>query len=231
MVDDGVGEIMSALDELGIADDTLLIFTTDHGLSVGQHGFWGHGGGSFPSNLHHAAHSIPLIVRHKSVVTASETNLMVSNMDLYRTILDFSGIESVDKNEALPSRSLMPVLSGGMPADWGDDAVYSEQEETRVIRTQKWAFFKRYDGPNNGGIGDELYDVENDPGETTNLSGDELYADIEAELNGMLTEFFRRHVRAEADLWTGGAPIQNSMRLSFWREAWGEQWAPVYQYD
>lgn len=232
MVDDGVGEIMASLKELGIDDNTLLIFTTDHGLSVGQHGFWGHGGGSFPSNLHHAAHSIPLIVRQQGLVSEAQTsNLMVSNMDLYSTILDHAGVVPPDTDYPLPSRNLMPVLKGDMPTDWGDDAVYSEQEETRVIRTQKWALFKRFDGPTNQGIGDELYDVENDPQETTNLSGLAEHSKTEAELNAMLTEFFRRYVRAEADLWTGGAPIQNSMRQSFWRDAWGEQWAPVYQYE
>lgn len=232
MVDDGVGEIMASLEALGIEDDTLLIFTTDHGLSVGQHGFWGHGGSSFPSNLHQAAHSIPLIVRQKGVVPAAEvSNLMVSNMDLYTTILDHSGIALPDGDNEVPSRNLMPVLKGDMPADWGDDAVYSEQEETRVVRTQKWAFFKRFDGPGNRGIGDELYDVENDPGETVNLSGLAAHAETEAELNAMLTEFFLRHARSEADLWAGGTPIQNSMRMSFWREVWGEEWAPVYQYE
>lgn len=232
MVDDGVGEIMAALTEHGIEDDTLLIFTTDHGLSIGQHGFWGHGGASFPSNLHRAAHSIPLIVKQKGLVPAAqESNLMVSNMDLYATILDYAGVAEPDNHSSLPSRNLMPVLKGEPAVDWGDDVVYSEQEETRVIRTQKWALFKRFDGPTNQGIEDELYDVETDPQETNNLSGNKDYADIEKELGNMLTEFFRQHVRAEADLWSGGAPIQNSMRYSFWRQAWGEQWGPVYEYE
>lgn len=58
----------------------------------------------------------------------------------------------VDIAEPIPSRSLMPILKGESLTHWGDDAVFSEQEETRVIRTQKWALFKRYDGPNNRGI-------------------------------------------------------------------------------
>ncbi len=232
MVDDGVGEIMASLEALGIDDNTLLIFTADHGLSVGQHGFWGHGGSSFPSNLHRAAHSVPLIVSQPGAVPEAQTsNMMVSNMDLYSTILDYTGIKVPNTDYALPSRTLMPIIMGNALVDWGDDAVYSEQEETRVVRTQKWALFKRYDGPTNKGIGDELFDVENDPQETTNLSGLAAYQNIEAQLNDMLTEFFLKHVRAEADLWTGGAPIQNSMRKSFWREAWGEQWAPVYKYE
>lgn len=232
MVDDGVGEIMASLDALGIADNTLLIFTTDHGLSVGQHGFWGHGGASFPSNLHRAAHSIPLIVSQKGVVPEGQTTkLMVSNMDLYSTILDHTGVSAAETEYELPSRNLMPVLKGHMAADWGDDAVYSEQEETRVIRTQKWVLFKRFDGPANKGIGDELYDVENDPREAINLSGNPEFQAIEAELSAMLVDFFRRHVRAEADLWTGGVPIQNSVRKSFWKDVWGDEWTPVYEYE
>ena len=156
---------------------------------------------------------------------------MVSNMDLYSTILSHTGTSVPDSGCQLPSRNLMPVLKGKPAVDWWDDAVYSEQEETRVIRTQKWALFKRFDGPCNKGITDELFDVENDPSETNNLAGNPEYAGIEAELNAMLTEFFRKHVRAEADLWNGGTPIQNSMRQSFWKDAWGEQWSPVYQYD
>lgn len=232
MVDDGVGEIMKTLDELGIEDDTLLIFTTDHGLSVGQHGFWGHGGSSFPSNLHRAAHSIPLIIRQNGLTAKGDTSaLMVSNMDLYSTILEHAGIAKPNIAEPIPSRSLMPILRGESLTRWGDDAVFSEQEETRVIRTQKWAFFKRYDGPNNRGIADELFDIENDPYETNNLSGKPETKDIEAELNTQLIEFFRQHVRKEADLWIGGVPIQNSVRKTFWKEAWGEDWSPVYSYD
>jgi len=232
MVDDGVGEIMASLEALGIDENTLLIFTTDHGLSVGQHGFWGHGGASYPSNLHRATHSIPLIVSQKGLVAEAQTsNLMVSNMDLYSTILDYADIKNTKPDYELPSRNLMPVLKGETPVDWGDDAVYSEQEETRVIRTQKWVLFKRFDGPNNQGLGDELYDVENDPQETTNLSNIAEYKTVETELNSLLIEFFRKYVRAEADLWNGGTAIQNSVRGSFWRDAWGEQWAPVYEYD
>ncbi|MDB4223858.1 sulfatase-like hydrolase/transferase [Granulosicoccus sp.] len=232
MVDDGVGEIMKTLEELGIEDNTLLVFTTDHGLSVGQHGFWGHGGSSFPSNLHRAAHSIPLIVKQPGVTKQGDTSaLMVSNMDLYATILEHAGIAMPDIAEPIPSRSLMPILKGESLTHWGDDAVFSEQEETRVIRTQKWALFKRYDGPNNRGITDELFDIENDHYETNNLSGQSEYKEIEAELNHMLLEFFRQHVREEADLWIGGVPIQNSVRKTFWKEAWGEDWSPVYSYD
>jgi len=236
MVDDGVGKIMEQLDELGIAEDTLLIFTTDHGLSVGQHGFWGHGGASFPSNLHHATHSIPMIVRQQGVVPAGKvSDLMVSNIDLYATIAEHTGIASEKQSSDLPSRSLVPVLRGQIPDDWaddwGEDAVYAEQEETRVVRTKKWVLFKRFAGTGSPPLEDELYNVENDPTESNNLAGNPDFADIEAELGAMLSAFFSKHARSEADLWSGGTPIQNSMRQSFWKQAWGDDWAPVYRYE
>ena len=79
--------------------------------------------------------------------------------------------------------------------------MYSEQEETRVIRTPKWALFKRrFNGPSNQGIGDELYDVENDPHETVNLSGLPEHTDTEARLAAILADFFETYVCAEADL-------------------------------
>eukprot|EP00095_Tigriopus_kingsejongensis_P000082 snap_masked-scaffold2_size2283618-processed-gene-17.28 protein:Tk00082 transcript:snap_masked-scaffold2_size2283618-processed-gene-17.28-mRNA-1 annotation:"mucin-desulfating sulfatase (n-acetylglucosamine-6-sulfatase)" len=231
MVDDGVGQIMAALDKLGIADNTILVFTADHGLSVGHHGFWGHGAATYPSNLHRAAHSVPLIVRHGPSVQAGQRNkTMVSNMDVFSTILDYTEQPNEQGEMAVPSRSLKPLLTGHTE-NWGEDAVYSEQEETRVVRTPKWAYFKRFNKAPNHQLGDELFDVELDPGETNNLADDPAFAKIRTTLDNMLIEFFAVHSRPKADLWDGGVPIQNTERSKFWRDSWGEDWQPVYQYD
>ena len=152
-------------------------------------------------------------------------------MDLFATILEHTDFRDGADTTPLPSRSLLPLFNGDAPVNWGDDAVFSEQEETRVVRTQKWAYFKRFQNADGPDIGDELYDVEHDPQETTNLAGSETVAAVEKELTTMLTAFFDQHVRPEADLWEGGVPIQNSMRKKFWRSAWGDEWNPVYHYD
>jgi len=229
MVDDGVGKIVEALDRLGIADDTLLIFTTDHGLSTGEHGFWGHGAATLPSNMHRAAHHIPMIMHQPGVTQGGlRSKLMVSGMDVFATILDHTGVSVNEGN--LPSRSLMPVITGSDLSHWGADVVFSEQEETRVVRTPKWAYFKRFDkGPVR--FEDELYDVEADPTETVNLAGDPAFAEIKASLDQQLTAFFARHVESCADLWNGGHPIQHSERKKLWKEVWGDEWTPVYSYE
>ena len=222
LIDEVVGQIAAAV------PDALIIFTADHGLSLGHHGFWGHGASTWPSNLHLAAHSIPLIVRAPDGRAEGATPIFVSNMDLYATILDCAGGAP---DPGLPSRSFAGLLRGEEIADWGADEVFSEQEETRVIRTPQWAFFKRFRQAGAPDLPDELFNVVTDPGETVNLADDPAHAHIVAELSARIDAFFALHARGQADLWRGGRPIQNSMLIDYWRSIWGEDWAPVYSYE
>jgi arylsulfatase A-like enzyme len=227
MVDDGVGAVMDALDRLEMAEDTLVIFTTDHGFSLGHHGFWGHGSATYPSNLHQAAQSIPLIARQRGVTEAGRrTGAMVQNGDLFATLMDWAGVAMPD-GAPNPSRSLARELKGDTQPEL--DTVFAEQEETRVIRTRDWVLFHRFKGGED--LGDALYHTAEDPGERVNLSGRPDVAEIEAGLRERLVTFFERHSRAEADLWRGGRPLQNSTRRHLWTSVHGETWAPVFSYD
>ena len=231
MVDEGVGKILTSLDRLNLTDDTLVIFTADHGLSIGHHGFWGHGAATFPSNLHRAAHSVPLIIRNGSETSVGQrSDLMVSNMDIFSTIIDITKNKPIKSDSLVPSRSLLPILIEDT-INWGDDAVFSEQEETRVVRTQKYAFFKRFNKSSNYKIKDELFDVDKDPDEKVNLVDNPSYKIVKGQLEKMIEGFFHTHSKPEADLWCGGKSLQNSTRRMFWKDAWGDEWEPVYNYD
>ena len=231
MVDDGVGRIVEKIKSLGIYDDTLLIFTSDHGLSIGHHGFWGHGAATFPSNLHHAAHSVPLILRNgNESQLGKRSKNMVSNMDIYATILDVAGLLEKNYEKTIPSRSLVELLTENNTSRV-EDAVFSEQEETRVVRTQKWAYFKRFSDSETFSFIDELFDVENDPKETRNLISDSNYVEIVEKLDIMLEDYFSNYSKSEADLWQGGRPKQNSTRKHLWKDVWGPDWDVVYSYQ
>jgi len=153
---------------------------------------------------------------------------MVSNMDLYATILDHAGLPHAKPDR--PSRSLLPLFHEDAPPDWSADAVFAEQEETRVIRTGDWVYFKRFQG---GGLTfeDALYNVRDDPQEDENLVLDPAHIQTVAALDRQLTAYFDRYADPRMDLWQGGHPIQNSERMHLWRAAWGEEWGPVFNHD
>jgi arylsulfatase A-like enzyme len=225
IVDDGVGRVLEALENKSLVDDTLFIYASDHGMSLGQHGFWGHGEDTWPSNTHREANHIPLLIKapddgNKQKVVDS----LVGTTDIYATILDYVGLEMPPIKES-PARSMRPLIENENIV-W-DNACFMEQEETRAIRTSQWLFMMRienteYDFKN------ELYDLVNDPDERKNLAQDPEYADVVAKLSARLNEFFSDYANPRWDLWKGGTVKSNSTRPFLWKETWGDSWAPEY---
>ncbi|MCP4357277.1 MAG: sulfatase-like hydrolase/transferase [Chloroflexi bacterium] len=226
MVDDGVGQVLAAVQQAGILEETLLIFTADHGFSLGHNGFWGHGQATWPSNAHGPAFSIPLLLHQPGTIAPLQTSsLMVSQIDLFATILEAAGINETAVHPT-PSHSLMPLLAG-RPFTW-DDAVFMEQEETRAIRTPRWLYMERFRGSPSNPFADELYDLVRDPGEKMNLSDDVAYRETAIILQRRLADFFNQYSDPRYDLWHGGVVKANSDKPWLWQDAWGEDWEAVY---
>lgn len=225
MVDDGVGRVLGVLEKKGMADDTLFIYASDHGMSLGQHGFWGHGEDTWPSNTFREANHIPLIIKapdggNKQKIVDS----LVGTTDIYATILDYVDLEMPSIKES-PARSMRPLIEN-KPIVW-ENACFMEQEETRSIRTEKWLFMKRLE--NTGyEFKDELYDLVNDPNERNNLAQQPEYADTVAKLSQRLADFFAEYANPRWDLWKGGTVKSNSTRPFLWQEVWEDDWAPEY---
>ncbi len=74
MVDDGVGRVLEALNAQGLDENTLVIYTCDHGFSLGHNGYWGHGQATWPANAHRASYHIPLLMRHSGQIDAGQKN-------------------------------------------------------------------------------------------------------------------------------------------------------------
>lgn len=225
VVDSGVGRVLDALDDQGIADDTLVIYTSDHGMSLGQHGFWGHGEDTWPSNTHREANNIPLIIRPPGERGKGEVRQShVGTTDIFATILDYAGLPQPSFEE-MRSRTMRPLIEGEQ-AEW-EDAVFMEQEETRSIRTSDWLLMRRY-RPTSFDFKDELYDLRNDPDERTNVIDKAEHADELNALSRRLEEFFEAYSNPKWNLWEGGCAKGNSTRPFLWRELWGEDWKPTY---
>ena len=220
MVDDGVGRLLDVLKDKGLDDNTIVIYISDQGNFFGQHGYWGHTDNTFPASTYDTAMNIPLIVRYPNVVEQGKvSDMLVGQYDFMPTILDMAGINVEIANS--PGRSFAPYLKGTKMASWGD-AVFMDQEATRVIRTRQYAFWKRLKG-----VGEhELYDIKKDPGQHNNLYGKPEYTDVVSKLDKRLTKFFATYSNANYDLWKGGTVKGFTESTHVYKSLYGEQWKP-----
>lgn len=228
LIDDGVGRILAALERLKLDRDTLVIYTADHGFSLGHNGIWGHGAASFPASAHRPSYHIPLIVGGAGVDPVGAMDAMVSQIDLFPTLAALAGS---DARPSLPSpaRDLGSLLRAGGTDD--RDAVFYEQEETRAIRTRDWLFAMRFGGAPGYLMADALYDLRADPHERTNIAGSSATAGMEAELRGRVSAFFHNYHTPRYDLWSGGTAKSNVTYEPLWRDAWGPKWRPEFSGD
>ena len=199
-VDDAVGVVLDKLDAMGVADNTVVIFTADHGACAGHNGFWGMGEHARPFNVAQTTMRVPMIVRHPSRIPAGCVfGPMTSHADLLPSILGYLGLADQSPTDVpLSGRSYAPALAGE-PCDLGEEIVFAEYETTRLVTTPAWKLIRRHGfGP------DQLFDLANDPDETTNLLSRAEAAETEKDLSQRLDDFFSRYREAQYDLWTGG---------------------------
>lgn len=224
MVDDGVGRMMGALQTAGMDENTLVIYTADHGFSLGHNGFWGHGVATWPANAHQAAYRIPMLWRHPGeIAAATRCDHLMGSIDLYASLMDYLELAQAPRNPASPSRSIVPLLQGRV-VEW-EDAIFIDQEETRAMRTTDWLYLRRCGGSEQYPLCDELYDLTRDADERHNVIAE--HSAIAAGLAQRMYNYFSVCASPRHDLWRGGAPKSNTSRPWLWRDLWGEHWRPI----
>lgn len=172
LIDDQIGRLLGALEDLGRAGDTTVLFTTDHGDTMGSRG-GGFDKGYWP---YEEVYRIPLLIRRAGSTTGQGCGRLVSNMDLPATVLDLAGLDVPDHYH---SRSLCPLLDDPA-ADWTDELV-CEFHGNQYLFTQRlirWGHFKYVFTPSND---DELYDLSADPHEQFNRIAEPTYQEVVAE--------------------------------------------------
>jgi iduronate 2-sulfatase len=173
-MDAQVGRILAALDERGLRDDTLIVFTSDHGYHLGEHDFWGKG------SLREESTRVPLIIAGPGIA-ASQTDALAQLVDVFPTLVELAGLEAPPH---LQGRSLVPVLRD--PAARVNEEIHAMVPRGDLLRGERWAYISWRDGTA------ELFDMQNDPRQFTNLaqrseSGDVL-ARMRRRLDRMLAE-------------------------------------------
>lgn len=177
-VDRNVGRLLAALDQLGLAGRTIVLFTSDNGYNIGHHalhtkgnGYWVAGGVAGPPrpNMFDTSLRVPLIVRGPGVPPGREITEMVTQLDTLPTVLGMLGAPAPG---GLVQRGadFSPILRGET-VPWRD-TVFGEFDmhhytlaRTRMIRTARFKLVRHL----GTSFQDELYDLQEDPGETRNL--------------------------------------------------------------
>ena len=182
LIDDQIGRVLDAVDELGLAEETAVVHTSDHGDLTGSHRLFNKG-----PMMYEETYRIPLVVRWPGVVEpGSRSDEFVRLQDLMPTFLEWADAEVPG---GLHARSIHPLLRGETPTDW-PDSVYAQYHgdefglySQRLVRSDRYKLV--YNGPDRN----ELYDLEADPHELQNLVDHPQYADIRADMAQRLTDW------------------------------------------
>jgi N-acetylglucosamine-6-sulfatase len=180
-VDDSVGGILEELDRLGLADNTIVVYTSDQGWFLGEHGWFD------KRWMYEESFRMPLVVRWPGQIPAASTSdALVQNLDFAPTFLAAAGV-SVPAD--MQGKSMLPLLAAGGATDKPfRDAVYYRFEESKGshtvprhegVATDRWKLIRFLDliDPATGERTLELYDLAADPDELRSLAGDPKHAE------------------------------------------------------
>ena len=226
--DDGVAQIVAALEENGLAENTLVIFSSDNGCSkaakIPKLAQQGHdvsaGFRGSKADLWDGGHRVPFVVRWPGhVATGSTSDQLICLTDLFATTSDITGVDS-PAGSAEDSVSFLPALSGAEIVSMRAGVIHHSITGHFAYRQGKWKLLlakgsagwtsPKEDEMPEDALKAQLYDMENDPGETTNLY--ESHPEVAQRLLAQL----------EADIFNGrsteGAPSKNdTVQITVWK--------------
>lgn len=182
-LDSQVGAVLDSLAALGLADNTIVVYTSDQGFFLGDHGWFD------KRWMYEESLRTPLLVRWPPVVAPGAVNReLVMNLDLAQTFLDVAGVAAPT---AMQGHSLAPLLRGESPADWRQAIYYQyfEYPGWHMVRRQYGVRTQRYKLIHYYEVGEwELFDLERDPEELTSVYAAPEYAAVLKELRATLAK-------------------------------------------
>ena len=187
-IDDAAGRIIEVLDYLGYKDDTLVIYSSDHGEMGGEHGTWQ------KTLFFEASSRVPMIIRWPGIINpGTETDEILGLIDLFPTICESAGIEIPDSCEGL---SLIPLLAEGRSIE--REGIFCESAVLRateiagcMYRNGDWKYCYYIDGS------EELYNLTEDPGELKNLAKNDSFIAEVIKFRKIVKDFWKPEYYAE----------------------------------
>jgi uncharacterized sulfatase len=182
-LDAQVGKLLDALDRLGLTDNTIVVFWSDHGYLLGQHGQW------MKQSLFEGSARTPMIFAGPQIAKGKVSGRTVEALDFYPTFADMCGLKDAPKN--LAGKSLRPLLTNPN-AKWDKPAITQQRRGNAQtgffmgysVRNERY----RYTEWDEGRKGVELYDYNVDPNELKNFANDPKYAKLVAQMKQLLKQ-------------------------------------------
>ncbi|MBN2136286.1 MAG: sulfatase-like hydrolase/transferase [Sedimentisphaerales bacterium] len=191
-VDDSVGRVYEALRGTGLLENTVLIFTSDNGFFLGEHGM------SDKRTMHEGSIRVPLLVRYPKLIKAGTViEQQVLNVDMAPSILDICGAVPLKKIHGRSWKGLLGGKTRGWRKSWYYSYDYEKQfpytPNVRGVRTDEWKYIHYPNGDDKPDMYKaELYNLKDDPGERKNLIDDKRYTrrvrQLKAELRRLMKE-------------------------------------------
>jgi arylsulfatase A-like enzyme len=182
-VDDGVGEVLDYLEEAGLAENTIVVYTSDQGFYLGEHGWFD------KRFMYEESFRTPLLIRYpKEIKPGTKIDKLVQNLDFAPTFLDYAGIEIPGDMQGESFRNLV----SGKTGEWRDAVYYTYYEYPSVhmvkrhygVATERYKLMHFYYDTDEW----EMYDLETDPQEMKNIYNDPAYADVQKMMHERLAE-------------------------------------------
>ncbi len=229
-VDDLVGQLLEALEATGKRDDTMVVFTSDHGDYLGDHWM------GEKDLFHEPSVKIPLIVYDPAAPDAARGKVcdeLVESIDLVPTFLDVAGGDSGEQSHRLEGRSLTPFLRGEAPASWRryaiseyDYSMFPAAANLNVAPRDARLFMvsdKRWKYIHAIGFRPMLFDLANDPNEFRDLGDDPAYEAernrLAAALNNWGLRLSQRTTKSESEILRGrGKSMRKGILIGVWDE-------------
>lgn len=206
-VDENVGRVLDYLDDQGLTESTLVIYTSDQGMFLGEHDYFD------KRWIYEECLKMPFLARLPSVIPAGTVNdvHLCSNLDFAQTFLDFADCDQADQIESMQGLSLRPILTGKQPKSWRDAVYYRYWMHLAHhhipahygIRDSRYKLVFFYALPLDANLGKgqypattpgwELYDLQADPDEINNVYGRPEYHDITGELKNRLLQLKKQY--------------------------------------
>ncbi|APY09420.1 sulfatase [Winogradskyella sp. J14-2] len=189
-VDEGVGQVLDFLEENGLAENTIVIYTTDQGFYLGEKGWFD------KRYMYEESLAMPLLIKYPGVIKpGTEIDAMTQNLDFAETFLDYAQVEIPAD---MQGKSLRPLLENTFKGDEFRDAVYYHYYDYPAfhmvkkhygVRTKRYKLMHFYDDIDTW----ELYDLEEDPKEVKNQIDNPEYDAIETKLRAKLAELQKQY--------------------------------------